>query len=598
MHMALKLSFVLQGHLEDAQNAIPVDMVAVSRRKSVLEHIKKASIGSLKDNEMRQYIDRYKVHMIKNRSKVMEFQSERDLEDMQQFRNFMDKYMNEMGLKMILSEYDNALIEGELFDEFIGSVEVENIRTDEICKILDEHPLYPKDKLTMEHSMTFLSELMEELDYTKDRAKFFYDEISFVYGLTGISSFIKSLNLGKFKDQKKQWLKLCLEDFNNILSKHTYLPMETPTGERYRILNIVIDDATVLNSRDRVPYLVVFEAILGTDDEILEKEEQEEEVEKEKEIVEIDEQEGDGWVVLEPSNEEPPSYLDEIFGLSWEERKRRYRKKSKYGHYKNWDLVSLIVKGGDDLRQEQLTTGIIKKFYDIFKKAGTNIWVYPYEILALSSDGGFIQAIHDTVSVHVLKAAKNRISLREYFKEAYNDDKSMKEAQKNFALSLAGYSLICYILQIKDRHNGNILIDREGHIIHIDYGFILTTSPGSLGFEKAPFKLTMEYIEVMGGARETNDIYTQFIKSFQDGFLEVRKHYEDIVSTIEMMMPGSKMACFSKGENTVNELKSRFQLNLTDEEAKEYVVQMINQSKDHWRTLSYDKFQKFSNYIY
>lgn len=75
--------------------------------------------------------------------------------------------------------------------------------------------------------------------------------------------------------------------------------------------------------------------------------------------------------------------------------------------------------------------------------------------------------------------------------------KDFDEALKNFIESLAGYSLVQYFLQIKDRHNGNILIDNLGHIIHIDFGFMLSLSPGNVGFESAPFKLTAEYMELM-----------------------------------------------------------------------------------------------------
>jgi phosphatidylinositol kinase/protein kinase (PI-3 family) len=35
------------------------------------------------------------------------------------------------------------------------------------------------------------------------------------------------------------------------------------------------------------------------------------------------------------------------------------------------------------------------------------------------------------------------------------------------------------------------MLDTEGHIVHIDYGFILSNAPGKgFKFEKAPFKLT------------------------------------------------------------------------------------------------------------
>lgn len=52
------------------------------------------------------------------------------------------------------------------------------------------------------------------------------------------------------------------------------------------------------------------------------------------------------------------------------------------------------------------------------------------------------------------------------------------EKLKNFVRSLAGYSLITYMLQVKDRHNQNIMIKRDGTIVHIDFGFFLSNMPG------------------------------------------------------------------------------------------------------------------------
>jgi len=48
-----------------------------------------------------------------------------------------------------------------------------------------------------------------------------------------------------------------------------------------------------------------------------------------------------------------------------------------------------------------------------------------------------------------------------YFKAKFGNENSRRFqlARENFIKSMAAYSVVSYILQIKDRHNGNILIN-------------------------------------------------------------------------------------------------------------------------------------------
>jgi phosphatidylinositol 4-kinase len=44
---------------------------------------------------------------------------------------------------------------------------------------------------------------------------------------------------------------------------------------------------------------------------------------------------------------------------------------------------------------------------------------------------------------------------------------TFQRARLNFIQSMAAYYVTCYTLPIKGRYNKNILIDGEGHIVHI-----------------------------------------------------------------------------------------------------------------------------------
>ena len=142
------------------------------------------------------------------------------------------------------------------------------------------------------------------------------------------------------------------------------------------------------------------------------------------------------------------------------------------------------------MRQELLAMQLIKRFQEVFKEAEIPLKLRPYDILITSSSSGLIEFLPNTISIDGLKKKiPATLTLNTFYRSFFKN--SFEEAQKNFVESLAAYSLIAYIMQIKDRHNGNILIDMNGCIIHIDFGFILGISPGNLNFENAPFKLTL-----------------------------------------------------------------------------------------------------------
>ena len=70
-----------------------------------------------------------------------------------------------------------------------------------------------------------------------------------------------------------------------------------------------------------------------------------------------------------------PSAL--LFQEDWDSRKERVRKESPWGGLPNWDLISVIVKYGDDLRQEQLTGQVITEMKNVWSRDNIPIWVFP-----------------------------------------------------------------------------------------------------------------------------------------------------------------------------------------------------------------------------
>lgn len=220
----------------------------------------------------------------------------------------------------------------------------------------------------------------------------------------------------------------------------------------------------------------------------------------------------------------------------WSEKEKRVREKSPYGGLSNWKLLPVIVKTGDDLRQELLASQLLLTLHSIWMSEQVPLKVFPYKILCLSNDAGLIEPVLNTISLHqIKKQSKNSLSM--YFEEEFKEDALIK-ARQNFIESCAAYSLVCYLIQVKDRHNGNILLDNQGNLIHIDFGFILSASPKNLGFESSPFKLTSEMVDVMGGLN--SDGFKYFKSLMLHGLIASRKHMDRVLSVVQIMQSASK----------------------------------------------------------
>jgi phosphatidylinositol 4-kinase len=242
---------------------------------------------------------------------------------------------------------------------------------------------------------------------------------------------------------------------------------------------------------------------------------------------------------------------------------------------------SAIFKVGDDCRQDVLALQMISAFRGIFNNVGLDVYVFPYRVTATAPGCGVIDVLPNSISRDMVgREAVN--GLYDYFISKYGNEDSLQfqEARSNFVKSMAAYSVISFLLQFKDRHNGNIMIDDAGHILHIDFGFCFDIAPGGVKFERAPFKLTSEMMAVMGKSTE-HQAFKWFEELCVKAFLASRQYTEKL-SQLVLLMMDSGLPCFKP--ETVKHFKERFVLEKTEREAAEFMKTLIKRSYSSYST--------------
>ena len=190
-----------------------------------------------------------------------------------------------------------------------------------------------------------------------------------------------------------------------------------------------------------------------------------------------------------------------IMGLPWCDEVNKVQAASStapgaVGAMKGWRLRSLLAKSNDDLRQEVFVMQLWSCMSTIMAEmAATDAPKLPlkcYQIISTGSKTGLIETLIEATSLDGLIDNHGSHNLVEHFNTQYMHEPAMlKRALNNFVLSLAAQSVATYMLQVKDRHNGNVMISSDGSIFNIDFGFLLGISTG---FFVGSTRLAMEEV--------------------------------------------------------------------------------------------------------
>uniref|UniRef100_A0A671U1R8 phosphatidylinositol-4,5-bisphosphate 3-kinase n=1 Tax=Sparus aurata TaxID=8175 RepID=A0A671U1R8_SPAAU len=202
------------------------------------------------------------------------------------------------------------------------------------------------------------------------------------------------------------------------------------------------------------------------------------------------------------------------------------------------DMVGIIFKNGDDLRQDMLTLQMIRLMENLWKKEG--------------------------------------LDLRD----------KLDQAIEEFTLSCAGYCVATYVLGIGDRHNDNIMIRETGQLFHIDFGHFLGNFKRKLGInrERVPFILTYDFVHVIQQGRTNNSEKFERFREYCERAYKILCRNGTLFVNLFAMMKAAGLPELTSFKD-IQYLKDSLALGKSEEEAlKNFKVKFNEALRESWKT--------------
>ena len=192
--------------------------------------------------------------------------------------------------------------------------------------------------------------------------------------------------------------------------------------------------------------------------------------------------------------------------------------------------ISIMFKYGDDLRQDQLVLQMINYMDSLLKKIHLDYEFTIYKTLATSKSDGFVEFVPNSKTIYDIIRSKQ---MKDYFfyELSNKNEATLNKKLESYINSCAGYCVVTFLLGIGDRHLENLMIDKNGRLFHIDFGYILGRDPKPM---PPPIKLCKEMVECMGGKGSKN--FLDFQQKCVNAYWVLRENARVIVNMFYLMI--------------------------------------------------------------
>ena len=256
-------------------------------------------------------------------------------------------------------------------------------------------------------------------------------------------------------------------------------------------------------------------------------------------------------------------------------------------HHEDKDHIAIMFKYGDDLRQDQLILQMINYMDSLLKNIHLDYEFTIYKTLATSKNDGFVEFVPNSTTIYEIIKKK---TMREYYEELSNhDEKELNKKLESYINSCAGYCVVTYLLGIGDRHLENLMIDKNGKLFHIDFGYILGKDPKPM---PPPIKLCKEMVECMGGKGSKG--FADFQQKCVNAYWVLRENARIIVNMFYLMID-SGIPELNNIDN-LRKLHEKFVPQKNKQEAAAFMLDNLRESVDALMPVVMETFHAWAQY--